>query len=387
MPLPLLALALAAFGIGTTEFVIMGLLPEVATDLGVGIPSAGLLVTGYAMGVVVGAPIVAILTNGLPRKATLVGLMAVFIVGNLHCAIAPSYGLLMAARVVTAFCHGAFFGIGSVVAADLVPRQQRARAISLMFAGLTIANILGVPAGTALGQLMGWRATFWGVVGIGIVAAAALALLLPARIATTRGSMLREFRVLAKPQVLMAMGMSVIASASLFSVFTYITPMLREVTGLAPETVTYVLVLFGIGITIGNIVGGRLADWRLMTALAGIFSALTLILVLFVFTSASVIPAVVTVFFWGMITFAQGAPLQTRVVDQAHEAPNLASTLNQAAFNLGNAIGAWVGGVAVGLGVGYAQLPWVGAVLAAAALGLCLTSQVLERRPARLAAA
>jgi DHA1 family inner membrane transport protein len=380
MPLPLLALALAAFGIGTTEFVIMGLLPEVAADLGVGIPSAGLLVTGYALGVVIGAPIVAIVTNGLPRKATLIALMAVFILGNLLCAIAPNYELLMGARVVTAFCHGAFFGIGSVVAADLVPRHQRARAISLMFAGLTIANILGVPAGTALGQAMGWRATFWGVVGIGVVAATALALLLPAKLETARGNMLREFRVLAKPQVLMAMGMSVIASASMFSVFTYITPLLREVTGLSPEGVTYVLVLFGIGITVGNILGGRLADWRLMTALVAIFSALVLVLVAFVFSSGALIPAVVTVFFWGMISFAQGAPLQTRVVDQAYEAPNLASTLNQAAFNLGNAIGAWVGGIAVGLGVGYGSLPWVGAVLAAAALGLCLTSQALERR-------
>ncbi len=387
MSLPLLALAMASFGIGTTEFVIMGLLPEVAADLGVSIPSAGLLVTGYAMGVVIGAPIVAIATNGLPRKAVLIGLTCIFVLGNLLCAVAPSYGLLMAARVVTAFCHGAFFGIGAVVAADLVPRNQRARAIATMFAGLTIANILGVPGGTALGQAMGWRATFWAVVAIGLVATAAIAVWVPSAIRHERGNMLRELRVLRKPQVMLAMGMSILSSVSLFSVFTYITPLLREVTGVEPASVTTVLILFGVGITIGNVIGGRLADWRLMTSLTGIFAALAIVLVVFVFTSSAPTAAVVTIFIWGLIAFAGGAPLQTRVVDQAHEAPNLASTLNQAAFNLGNATGAWLGGAAVTLGLGYAELPWIGAAMAAIAAGLCLYSQALERRSARCALA
>jgi DHA1 family inner membrane transport protein len=380
MPLPLLALALASFGIGTTEFVIMGLLPEVAKDLGISIPQAGLLVTGYALGVVIGAPIVAIITNRLPRKTTLIGLASVFILGNFLCAVAPNYELLMVARVVTAFCHGAFFGIGAVVAADLAPPNQRARAIAIMFAGLTIANILGVPAGTALGQMLGWRSTFWAVVVIGAIAAAALAAWVPSRIPHEPGRVLREFRVLGNTQVVLAMAMSVLASASLFSVFTYITPLLREVTGLSPKTAAAVLLLFGGGITVGNFIGGRLADWRLMPSLIGIFVTLTMALCVFAFTSHGALPAMVTIFVWGIIDFALVAPLQIRVVDKAIDAPNLASTLNQGAFNLGNAGGAWIGGAALSYGLSYADLPWVGAALALGALGLCLVSQAIERR-------
>jgi DHA1 family inner membrane transport protein len=380
MQLPLLALAMASFGIGTTEFVIMGLLPEVAADLSVSIPAAGLLVTGYALGVVIGAPIVAIITNALPRKATLIGLASVFVVGNFLCAVAPDYWFLMAARVVTAFCHGAFFGIGAVVAASLVPPNQRASAIALMFAGLTLANVLGVPLGTALGQALGWRSTFWAVVIIGIAAVSAIAIWVPRDIPHSAGNIIREFAVLKRPQVLLTMMMSVLASASLFSVFTYIAPLLRDVTGLAPHTVTYVLLLFGVGITIGNLLGGRLADWRLMPSLMAIFVGLAAVLVVFVFVSPFAALTVATVFVWGILVFAVVAPIQMRVVDAAVGAPNLASTLNQGAFNLGNATGAWIGGAAITFGVGYAELPWVGAALAVGALGLCVVSQALERR-------
>lgn len=387
MQLPLLALAMASFGIGTTEFVIMGLLPEVAADLGVSIPAAGLLVTGYALGVVVGAPIVAIITNSLPRKATLMGLASMFVLGNFLCAIAPDYWFLMAARVVTAFCHGAFFGIGAVVAASLVPVNQRASAIALMFAGLTLANVLGVPLGTALGQAWGWRSTFWAVVLIGILAVSAIALWVPRDIPHSAGNILREFAVLKRPQVVLTMLMSVLASASLFTVFTYIAPLLREVTGLTPHTVTYVLLLFGVGITIGNILGGRLADWRLMPSLMASFIGLTVVMVAMVFTSAFVVAAIATVFVWGILVFAVVPPIQTRVVDAAVGAPNLASTLNQGAFNLGNAAGAWIGGAAITVGIGYAELPWVGAALAVGALGLCMLSQALERRDGGLVSA
>ncbi|MFC0219275.1 DHA1 family inner membrane transport protein [Pseudochelatococcus lubricantis] len=380
MPLSLLALAAASFCIGTTEFVIMGLLPEVAQDLGVSIPAAGHLVSGYALGVVVGAPIVAIATNGLPRKATLIALTCVFIFGNVLCAIAPSYWLLMGARVVTAFCHGAYFGIGAVVAAGLVARNRRAQAVALMFGGLTLANILGVPAGTALGQQWGWRATFWAVALIGVAAALALVLLVPANIANPKASIMREFRVLGKSQVLLAMGMSVLASASLFCVFTYIAPLLREVSGLEPHHVTWVLLLFGVGITIGNFLGGRLADWRLMSSLVGIFTGLIALLVALHFAAPIWQAAVAVIFVWGIVDFAVTAPLQLRVVDTASEAPNLASSLNQAAFNLGNAGGAWIGGTALTLGAGYGSLPLVSAVLAAGGLGLCLLSQNLDRR-------
>ncbi|WGD30570.1 MFS transporter [Ancylobacter sp. WKF20] len=387
MQLPLLALAMASFGIGTTEFVIMGLLPEVAADLGVSIPAAGLLVTGYALGVVVGAPIVAIITNSLPRKATLMGLASMFVLGNFLCAIAPDYWFLMAARVVTAFCHGAFFGIGAVVAASLVPVNQRASAIALMFAGLTLANVLGVPLGTALGQAWGWRSTFWAVVAIGILAVSAIALWVPRDIPHSAGNILKEFAVLKRPQVVLTMLMSVLASASLFTVFTYIAPLLREVTGLTPHTVTYVLLLFGVGITIGNILGGRLADWRLMPSLMASFIGLTVVMVAMVFTSAFVAAAIATVFVWGILVFAVVPPIQTRVVDAAVGAPNLASTLNQGAFNLGNAAGAWIGGAAITVGIGYAELPWVGAALAVGALGLCMVSQALERRDGGLVSA
>ncbi|HSI42035.1 MAG TPA: MFS transporter [Xanthobacteraceae bacterium] len=380
MPLPLLALAMASFGIGTTEFVIMGLLPEVAADLGVSIPAAGLLVTGYALGVVVGAPVVAIITNGLPRKATLIGLSSVFVIGNLLCAIAPDYWTLMAARVVTAFCHGAFFGIGAVVAADLVAPGQRASAIALMFAGLTLANVLGVPLGTALGQAFGWRSTFWAVVLIGLLAVAAIALWVPAAIPHKRANIVQEFGVLGRPQVLLAMAMSVMASASLFTVFTYIAPLLREVTGISGNAVTVVLLLFGVGITIGNFLGGRLADWKLMPSLMAIFIGLAAVLVVLVFTSPFEALAVATVFVWGVLVFAVVAPIQIRVVDSAYGAPNLASTLNQGAFNLGNAAGAWIGGAGLTLGLHYQDLPWVGAALAVGALGVCVWSQALERR-------
>ncbi|HEY4344406.1 MAG TPA: MFS transporter [Parvibaculum sp.] len=383
MPLSLLALALASFGIGTTEFVIMGLLPDVAADLHVSIPSAGLLVTGYAMGVVVGAPVFAIATSRLPRKRALLLLMGMFTLGNLLCAISPNYGLLMTARILTAFCHGTFFGIGAVVAADLVPRDKRAQAIALMFAGLTVANVLGVPLGTALGQAAGWRATFWAVVGIGLIAATAIAIWLPANLRMPQGSIAKEFRVLGEKQVLLAMLISVLASASLFTVFTYITPILENVTGITPHGVTLVLLLFGVGLTAGNLIGGRLADWKLMPTLIAVFVALVLIVAGFSYTSRMLWPAVVTIFVWGLLAFAVVPLLQLRVVDMAHSAPNLASILNQGAFNFGNATGAWLGGAVIARGAAYTSVPWVGALVALAALGVALWSQYLERSAER----
>lgn len=361
----------------------MGLLPDVAHDLGVSIPRAGLLVTGYALGVVIGAPIVAVATMGIPRKPALLGMVGMFVLGNLLCAIAPNYAVLMVARVVTALCHGAFFGIGSVVAAQLVPPSRRASAIALMFAGLTLANVLGVPFGTALGQALGWRSTFWAVVVIGLVSAAAIAVWLPSKIAMQRADLAREVRVLREPQVLLAMLMSTLASASLFSVFTYITPLLERVTGIVPQWVTIVLLLFGVGLTIGNIAGGRLADWKLMPSLLGTFVAVIVVLAVFFFTSRFTFAAVITVFVWGLVDFALVPLLQLRVVDTAADAPNLASTLNQGAFNLGNASGAWFGGIAITLGAGYADLPVLGAVLAVAALGLAFVSVALERNASR----
>ncbi|HEY8338200.1 MAG TPA: MFS transporter [Tardiphaga sp.] len=377
---PILALAAASFGIGTTEFVIMGLLPDVAGDFGVSIPQAGYLVSGYAMGVVIGAPIVAIATAGLPRKTALLALMAVFIIGNLGCALAPTYGLLMAARVVTAFAHGAFFGIGAVVASNLVPSEQRAQAVSLMFAGLTLANVLGVPFGTALGQLAGWRAAFWAVVAIGLVAGLAIARYVPSGLPGTRGGLTREFRTLGRWPVLLPMLISTLASVSMFSLFTYITPLLEDVTGLTPHGVTGALLAIGVGLTVGNFFGGRFADRNLLRTVLGGFAGLIAVLTLLSLVSHAMIPTLALLVLWGGLAFALVSPLQIWVVDAATDAPNLASTLNQGAFNLGNAVGAWLGGVALTAGAHYEQLPLLAALVAVVALGLTTLSTFVHPR-------
>jgi DHA1 family inner membrane transport protein len=378
MPLAIIALATASFCIGTTEFVIMGLLPDIARGLGVSIPRAGLLVTGYALGVVVGAPIVAALVIGVPRKRALLGMIAMFVMGNLLCAIAPTYGVLLGARVVTAFCHGAFFGIGSVVAAQLVATERRAQAIAAMFAGLTLANVLGVPFGTALGNAYGWRSTFWAVAVIGALAAVAVAIWVPAKLAMSHPDLRAELRVVGRPQVILAMAISVFASASLFSVFTYITPLLERVTGLSPAHVTIALLIFGAGLTAGNIIGGRLADWKLMPSLIGVGIAVAIVVAVFALTSRWAVAAYVTIFVWGILAFALVPLLQLRIVDEAAAAPNLASTLNQGAFNLGNAMGAAIGSVAITAGVAYGDLPWIGSGIAVLALVTAIASSHLD---------
>ncbi|MET0445661.1 MAG: MFS transporter [Pseudorhodoplanes sp.] len=373
MSLPILALAAASFGIGTTEFVIMGLLPDVARSLSVTIPQAGYLVSGYALGVVVGAPLVAMATAGMPRKAALLALMALFTIGNIGCAIAPDYWLLMLARVVTSFAHGAFFGIGAIVASNLVPREQRTQAVSLMFAGLTLANVLGVPFGTALGQAAGWRAAFWAVVVIGVIAFLAILRYVPSGMPGTRGGLGREFRALGRWPVLLPMLISTTASVSMFSLFTYITPLLEEVTGLTPHGVTGALLAIGVGLTVGNLIGGRLADKNLLSTVIGAFICLALVLGALAAVVHMAIPTLVLLVLWGGIAFALVSPLQIWVVDAATDAPNLASTLNQGAFNLGNATGAWIGGVALNAGVHYGQLPLLAACVALAGLAMTLT--------------
>ena len=373
-PLPILALAVASFGIGTTEFVIMGLLPEVAQSFGVTIPQAGYLVSGYAMGVVVGAPIVAIATAGLPRKTALLALMAVFLAGNLGCALAPSYGLLMAARILTAFAHGAFFGIGAVVARDLVPREKRTQAVSLMFAGLTLANVLGVPLGTALGQEAGWRSTFWAVVVIGLAAGLAIQLCVPDGLPGTRGRLVSEFRALGRWPVLRPMLISTLSSVSFFTVFTYVTPFLTGVTGFTPQGVTGVLFAAGTGLTVGNLLGGHLADRGPMATIIGSFLGIVAALLVLAAVAHHPVLTVAVVVLWSGLVFALVSPLQIWVVEAASDAPNLASTLNQGAFNLGNAAGAWIGGTALTLGAGYGQLPLIAAAVSLAGLGLVLTA-------------
>lgn len=368
MPLSLLILALSAFAIGTTEFVIMGLLPEVAMDLGVSIPGAGWLVTGYALGVAIGAPFMALATARLPRKAALVALMGVFIVGNLLCALASDYNVLMFARVVTALCHGAFFGIGSVVAANLVPANRRASAVALMFTGLTLANVLGVPLGTALGQVYGWRSTFWAVTVIGVVALIGLIRYLPVKRDEEKLDLRAELAALKGAGIWLSLSMTVLFSASMFALFTYVAPLLGDVTGVSPRGVTWTLLLIGVGLTLGNILGGKLADRRLGATLVGVFAAMAIICTALSWTSSALIPAELTLFLWATAAFAAVPALQVNVVSFGKAAPNLVSTLNIGAFNLGNALGAWVGGSVIDHGLGLTRVPLAAAALAVLAL-------------------
>ncbi|ANC04779.1 MULTISPECIES: MFS transporter [Pseudomonas] len=368
MPLSLLILALSAFAIGTTEFVIMGLLPDVARDLGVSIPGAGWLVTGYALGVAIGAPFMALATARLPRKAALVVLMGVFIVGNLLCAVASDYNLLMFARVVTALCHGAFFGIGSVVAASLVPANRRASAVALMFTGLTLANVLGVPLGTALGQVAGWRSTFWAVTGIGVIALIGLIRFLPLQQDAEKVDMRAELASLKGARIWLSLSMTVLFSASVFALFTYVAPLLGDVTGVSPRGVTWTLVLIGLGLTLGNILGGKLADRRLAATLVGVFATMAVVSTLFSWTSNALVPAEITLFLWATAAFAAVPALQVNVVTYGKDAPNLVSTLNIGAFNLGNALGAWVGGSVIAHGLGLTSVPLAAGALAVLAL-------------------
>ncbi|MCB8877337.1 MFS transporter [Acidisoma silvae] len=358
----------------------MGLLPEIGRSLGVSIPQAGQLVSGYALSVTIGSPVMAVLMSRFPRRQSLLTLMVIFILGNGLCALAGGYDTLMAARIFTALAHGAFFGIGAIVAAEVVPKHQRALAISLMFSGLTLANVLGVPLGTLLGQAYGWRMTFWAVCVIGAVAFVALFIWVPAVRQGRRMKLKRELLAIVHPQVQLAMATSTLCSAALFSVFTYITPLLEHVTGISPHGVSIALLLFGVGITLGNLAGGKAADWRLMMAIVVMLCALIVVQALFTWTSVSPIPAVITMVIWGALAFGVCSPLQMRVVDQARAAPSLASTLNQSAFNLGNAMGALFGGIVVSAGISYRALPWLGSGLSLAALCTILIAMRLERR-------
>jgi DHA1 family inner membrane transport protein len=382
MPLALFALTAGAFGIGTTEFVIMGLLLQVSADLHVSIAAAGLLISGYAIGVAIGAPVLTIATRRLPRKTVLLALMAIFTLGNIACALAPDYATLMAARVVTSLAHGTFFGVGAVVATGLVRPDQRASAIATMFTGLTAATLLGVPAGAWIGQHYGWRASFWVVTAIGVVALAVLARFVPRDAARMAPPPLRdELAVLARPQVWLGLTMTVLGFAGVFAFYTYVQPVLTRVTGLPESAVAAVLLLFGAGLALGNFLGGKLADRAPMRAVVGTLLALAAVLLMARWAMPTAWTAVAFIGVLGVVAFATVAPLQMRVLDQAHGAgQNLASSLNIAAFNLGNALGAWVGGLVIERGPGLQGLGWAAAGLTGTGLLLALWSQALERR-------
>ncbi|WP_395944764.1 MFS transporter [Brevundimonas sp.] len=375
---PLLALAAGAFGIGVTEFAPMGLLPVIATDLGVSIPTAGLLISAYALGVMLGAPLMTLTTGRVPRRTLLIGLAAIFTLGNLLSAISDGYGMLLVARVITSLNHGAFFGVGSIVAAGLVPPNRQAGAVAAMFMGLTIANVVGVPLATWAGDALGWRASFWGIAGIGVLVMAALRLTLPNLPAPTGGNIGAELRVLGRGPVLAALALTVIGSSAMFTVFTYIAPILREQTHASLGFVTAMLVTYGLGLTVGNWLGGKFADKSVDRTLIVTLASLSVLLVAFAAAMPFAVPTSILVFLWGVASFALVPPLQVRVMTAAADAPNLASSMNIGAFNLGNAIGAAVGGAVIAGGLGYPAVSIAGAI--ASGLGLLLVLFLTRKR-------
>ncbi|KPI25341.1 major facilitator superfamily MFS_1 [Actinobacteria bacterium OK074] len=383
MPLALLALAVGAFGIGTTEFVMMGLLPDVADDLHISIPTAGHLVSAYALGVVIGAPLLAAMTARVSRRKVLVGLMVLFVAGNALSALAPDYHWLAVARFVSGLPHGAFFGVGAVVATTMVAPERKARSVSLMFLGLTIANIAGVPAATLMGQHLGWRATFLAVSTIGLLAIASLFALVPAdhgRTTAPTTGLRGELSALRSLPVWLALATTMAGFGALFSAYSYITPMLTDAAGYADGTVTLLLALFGVGATIGNLLGGRLSDHSLRGTLFGGLVSLVAVLVAFPLLMETRWSAALGVTLLGVAAFVTGSPLQLMVMEKAAAAPSLASSANQAAFNLANAGGAWVGGLVLGAGLGVTSPAPAGGVLAVVGLGVAGVAYGVDRR-------
>jgi DHA1 family inner membrane transport protein len=381
MPIGLLALALGGFGIGLTEFGIVGLLPEVAADFGVTEPVAGYLVSGYALSVAVGAIALTAAIARFNRKKVLLGLMVLFIAGNLISAIAPTYSVLLVGRIVAALCHGAFFGVGAVVAADIVAPKRRAGAISLMFGGLTVANVLGVPLGTLLGQQLGWRSTSWAITIIGIIALVGIWLLVPPTSSPTETSLRSELGAFRRPQVWISVAVSALAFSGVIGGFTYIAFTLTQVSGFATTTVPWLLVLFGVGTFVGNFVGGKVADRALNTSLIVIMALLTVVLAVFALTAQSKVMTIVSLLLMGTVGLAAAPGLQLRTMKYAQDASTMASGANIAAFNIGIALGAWLGGLALGAGFGFVSPLWVGAGVTVAGLVVLVAgSSVRPRR-------
>jgi DHA1 family inner membrane transport protein len=385
MPIALYALTIAAYAIGTTEFVIVGLLPTVAGDLGITLPLAGLIVSVYALGVTFGAPILTALAGRVERKPLLLGLMLLFIAGNTLAALSPTYQILLVARVLSAFAHGVFFSVGATIAADLVPEDRRASAIAMMFMGLTVAIVTGVPLGTFIGQTFGWRATFWAVAALGVIALIGIAALLPGRIAKAPpASLLDQVRVLGSGRLLLVFAMTALGYGGTFVAFTYLATILEQITGFAASHVSLILILYGAAIAVGNLSGGRIANRDPVKALTWLFAAQAAVLVIFTFTAPATVPALVTLAALGFLSFANVPGLQLYVVQLAKRyrpgAVDVASALNIAAFNLGIALGAWIGGLVVGSSLGLGATPWVGGIMVAGALVLTLWSGALDGR-------
>ena len=385
MPLALWALALSAFAIGTTEFVIVGLIPTIAASLQVSVPSAGLLVSLYALGVAIGAPLLTAMTGRVPRKQLLLGLMVLFTIGNLVAWMAPDYTALMAARVLTGLAHGVFFSIGSTIATSLVPKEKAASAIALMFTGLTVALVTGVPLGTFIGQHFGWQATFLAVSLLGVIAVIGSAILVPSDIAGSKPAPpLTQLSVLKKPRLLLVYAITTLGYGGSFIAFTYLAPILQQVSGFAASTVSLVMLVYGVSVAAGNIWGGKLAD-RLgpVRALQIVFALLALVLLVLTFTAPSKPLVLITVLAWGAVAFGNVPGLQVYVVRRAErdapQAVDVASGLNIAAFNVGIALGAWGGGLIVAH-LGLMATPWIGALVVVGALLLTTLAGWLDRR-------
>jgi MFS transporter, DHA1 family, inner membrane transport protein len=382
MSLPLIALFLAAFAFGTTEFVIAGVLPQVATGLQVSIPIAGYLVTGYAIGIALGGPLLTFATTNIQRRTLLLGLVVVFTLGQIACALAPGFASLLALRVIIAVVHGSFFGIAMVVAVGLVPPERRGFAVALILSGLTVSNVIGVPLGAAIGNFWGWRATFWSMGLLGLLAGAAILLWVPRThgAAGTRPKFSREIGVLGRQQAWTSLILMLMLMLGQFVPFTYIAPMLQDVTGLDANWIPLVLLLNGVGSTIGVFLGGRLADWNLMPSLITMLALQAVMLVVMYLLSPYPVPMVAVVLVWGALNFAIGAPIQTRILSWTADAPSLASSLIPSGFNIGIAAAASLGAAMLNAGLGYRSLPLVGAVALAVAVVVALISHGWEKR-------
>ena len=378
--LALLALALGGFGIGTTEFVTMGLLPQIADGVDIDIPTAGHVVSAYALGVVVGAPTIAALTTRRPRKQVLIWLMVVFALGNLASALAPSYGVLMAGRFVSGLPHGAYFGLGSVVAASLVPAHRRTWAVAMMLAGLTVANILGVPIGTLLGQHLGWGWPYALVAVIAVVTVVALIAWVPAQPAEDGASVGAELRSLRKVQVWFALAIGTVGFGGMFATFSYITPTMTDLAGFSERAVPLLLVVYGVGMTTGAFLAGRVAQRGIMRGIVLSLVAIAVLLLAFGFAAQHRVTAVPAVFLLGLVPTVLVPMLQTRLMDVAHEGQSLAAALNHSTLNIANALGAWLGGAVLAAGYGYEWPSRLGAGLAVLGVLVAGASAWLGRR-------
>lgn len=381
MPISVFALFLSTFAIGTTEFIIAGLLPQVSADLGVTIPTGGFLVTAYAIGVAIGGPVLSLALSKLPGRTALLLLLGAFTIGQVLCAVAPSYPAMLLSRVLVASTHGAIFGVGAILATHLVSADRAGRAVSYLLAGVTVANVLGVPAGAAIGTAFGWRASFWSVGVLGLIAIAAVMLLVPRTEAVRQASasLFAQVKILGRPVVYLTFLVLIFGMIGQFALLTYIVPLLHEVSGLDLATIPWLLLCFGVGSTLGVLAGGRLSDWKTLPSLIGILAAQTATYAVISLATGSGIAMSILMVIWGAVGFAFGAPAQARILTAASDAPNLASTLIPSAYNVGIALGAVAGSLLLGAGGTYPMLPLIGIVASLLALGVAALSGVGHR--------